>query len=86
MFIRICADIFLFLSILFLPWWCSLLFCIYAVFFFSSYYEVIAAGFLIDMLYGAPRVWSFGLSVAAGPLMAVLYLFAQWIKIRVRPQ
>lgn len=57
-----------------------------AVFFFRSYYEIIVAGFLIDMLYGAPRALFFGSSVIVGPLMAMLYLFAQWIKIRVRPQ
>ncbi len=84
MLLRIFTGIVLFLSILFLPWWVSAVIAISAVFFFKSYYEIIAAGFLIDALYGAPRAWFFDLSVIGGVFAVVAFFLIQWLKRRIR--
>lgn len=49
---RAFADIALFASILFLPWWASALLALAFLFTFESYVEALMAGFLADALYG----------------------------------
>lgn len=69
---RITADIVLFLSILFLPWYISLIFGFFFLFAFYFFVEFIIFAFIIDMLFGVGGIPMFGL-YALGIFVAVLF-------------
>lgn len=58
MLLRIIANIFLCASILFLPWWFSILAVLCMLLFFDAY-EVVVWGLFADVLYGAPLPFFF---------------------------
>ena len=73
--VRICVDILIAISIFFLTPWAPLLLVIGAIFYFKNFYEAIAAGVLIDMLYGVSLVKFFHTQWA----MTLLFLFIYFI-------
>lgn len=81
---RAIADICIILSILYAPWWMTVSVGVFFAFYFNNYYELIAAGVLIDILYGnnstflirAPFVFSIG--------SIVFYFSIQFLKTKMR--
>jgi len=69
---RITANVVLFLSILFLPWYLSLIFAFLFLFVFHFFIEFIVFAFIIDMLFGIGGVPMFGL-YAIGIFVVVLF-------------
>jgi len=53
MLIRILASFLLLFSVLFMPFWVSLLLALAGVFYFSIFWEAVALLFLSNLLYGA---------------------------------
>lgn len=49
---RIFFDSILFLSLFVAPWWVSSILALAGVFFFGNFYEIIVAGFIMDLVYG----------------------------------
>jgi len=81
---RIILDIILLLSVLFLPWWITIILALALVFYFKLYYEFIIAAVLTDMLYGVPKAWLFDLAIMYTTFSIVLFILVQWIKTRLR--
>ncbi len=81
---RITADIILLLSVLFLPWWVTIILALALTFYFEFYYEFIIAAILIDMLYGVPQEWSFNLPLEYSIFSIVVFMLIQWVKTRLR--
>ena len=82
---RILADIILAGSVLFLPWWASLLIGSAFFFAFDFYYELLIAGLLADLLYGAPisKFGGFTAVSAVGVLLVCVPLFSVRKRMRV---
>lgn len=79
---RILFDV-LFLGVIFYaPWWVVAVFAFAGVFFFPSYYEVIAGGVLFDLLYGASNYFTRGIIGFLSTL--VLFVVARRLKRAVR--
>ena len=72
---RIGASFLILLSILFLPFICTVIFAFLAILYFRSYYEVIGLFLISDFLYGAgeTRYWNI---YFLGALSATIVLFA----------
>ncbi|MFC1720851.1 hypothetical protein ACFL0K_01210 [Patescibacteria group bacterium] len=81
---RIIADLILLLSVLFMPWWLTVILAFVLVFYFKSYYEFIIAGVLTDALYGVPQDWLFDLTLMYTSFSIVIFIFIQWLKTRLR--
>ena len=75
MAIRIFTDILIAISIFFLTPWAPLVLVIGAIFYFKNFYEAIAAGVLIDMLYGVSLVKFFHTQCAMTLLFFLYILF-----------
>lgn len=71
---RVLLDAILFLSLFTTPWWVSVVIALAGVFFFTDFYEIIFAGFIMDIVYGAPNA-SF-LNVQFISTVAAIFLFA----------
>lgn len=50
---RILFDSILFLSLFVAPWWVSSILALAGIFFFGNFYEIIAAGYIVDLVYGS---------------------------------
>jgi len=48
---RIIFDLFLLGTIFYAPWWLPAIIAIFGAFYFHSYYEIMGAGILLDILY-----------------------------------
>ena len=81
---RIGADALLFTSVLFFPWWVTLCVGSLSFFLFSGYYELIAAGLLIDLLYGAPLARFGGFTQVSALGASCLFFALLVIKRRMR--
>lgn len=78
---RIFFDFLLFGAVFYTPWWFVALLAFVGAFLFPSYYEIIIAGILVDLLYGTAHSARgvFGLIVAL-----VLFVVARRLRMAVR--
>ena len=84
MYKRITIDIILFLSLFIMPWWVSYAIAIVGIFFFADFYEIIALGFIIDIVYGTPNTLFFGIQFANTLSAVLLFAAVTFIKNRMR--
>jgi len=56
MLIRILASFILLISILFLPFWISIIFAFLAIIYFTVFWEAIVILLLVDLLYGTKEI------------------------------
>lgn len=82
MFTRILLNALLFFSILFLPWWFSILFALVLLFGFEAI-EVLGWGLLIDILYGTPLTLFFNFTFIFTLLFLTLFLVTTHLKQRL---
>jgi len=73
MALRICFSVILLLSILFMPWWLSVILGLLGILLFSVFWESIVLFFISDLIYGVkePRFFNF---IFVSTVMAVLTL------------
>lgn len=71
---RICADILIFISIFSFPFWVSLVLIAIALFYFKNFYEALAAGVMIDALYGIPLEKFFNIQWVTTLLFLLIFL------------
>jgi hypothetical protein len=69
---RITLDILLFLSILFAPWWVSVLLSLFLLVYFDNFIEIIIAGIVMDTLYG--NNWKIYFIVGSSSVFVLAYL------------
>ena len=82
MAVRIVFSITLLASILFLPFWVSVLLAIVGMVFFPSFFEAILILFISDLLYGVPEARYFDLTFVSLILSVILFLAIQFLKKR----
>lgn len=77
--IRIFCDVILFCSLFFFPWWASVLFGLYLVFVFDSYYELLLSALILDTLYAAGKL-SFLMGMPFTLILSALFLISFYAK------
>lgn len=83
MFIRIIADIFLFLGIFIFPFWLVFIFGLIFSFFFKNFYEFLIASVLLDVFYGGAKNLTYMIPFALSLVSLILYLIITWLKDRL---
>ena len=83
-FVRMIYDIVVFISLLFINWWCTLFLCFGGVILFRRYYECIFAGVLLDMLYGIPHEHLMNISLIFTTATSILFAVIYGLKIHIR--
>jgi hypothetical protein len=81
---RIFADIVLFLSIFFVPWWLVVAFAVVGLFTFSSFYEILFLGIVLDSLYNAPIAPFRHFQFVVTLLCVFLFVVIEALKRRLR--
>jgi len=82
--LRFIANLILFFSVLFLPWWVTAIFIVVAIFIFKKFYEAIAWGFFGDLIYGISiaAFFNFGLFLTLGA--GIIFFIIEFLKKRIR--
>jgi len=81
---RIIISILLFLSILFFPWWLTVIIGAVAVFVQRNFYEIVGWGIFYDLLYSTASVSILGFSFFF-TVGALIFLFgAEFLKSKTR--
>jgi len=75
---RTTANIILFISILFLPWWFSVAVALIFLFLFHFFIEFVIAGFIVDMIFRSGDIPMFGLSAL------VIFALVSFLKTKLR--
>lgn len=81
---RFLFTIILLVAVLYAPWWLTLILALGGAFYFSAYYEVIALGVLIDLLYGMRGGLGAGYGVWGVAISLVLFFGLERIKRELR--
>ncbi len=83
---RIVLNIIALVSLLFFPWWATLLVGIVGTIFLDYFYELVVLGILLDVLYGIPSpspVW-IPLPIIHTVLFTLIYMTIVFVKGRMR--
>ena len=78
--IRIFLTIIFFVSVLFAPWWLSVLLAIILLSYFGAYFEVIVGGIVMDSMFGVPIIALFNTEFLYTIMFAILVLTAYFAK------
>ncbi len=79
--LRIGANAILFLSVFVMPWWCTALLTIGAIFFFSAFYESLVVGLLLDSLYGVSgHAWGYMCTITAHGILIASFSIKRRLK------
>lgn len=81
---RIIADIFLFLTILYTPWWLVSAAVFLCILCFKNFYEAFFFGLLFDMLYGVSIPSMHGFRFIFSSVFLFLIFAADFVKAKVR--
>ena len=84
MLIRILASLALLFSILYLPFWVSVILALAGMIYFSVYWEAAALFLILDALTGVPEARFFGFTFVAFALSLVLLAAAEIIKRKLK--
>ncbi len=82
--IRIGATVLILLSILFLPFVCSVILGILAILYFRNYYEVIGLALISDLLYGAGEVRFLQVYFLSTIATAIIFLALETLKTKLK--
>ncbi len=82
--VRIILNVAVLVSILFFPWFVTVIIGIIAVFLQKNFYEIIAWAIFYDLLYGVSgiHIWGFAFFFTAGALF--LFYGAEFFKSKTR--
>lgn len=81
---RIVFDFFLICAIFYLPWWLVAVIAVFGIFYFHSYYEVLVAGILLDILYSVSGNEFSVFSVLGFLTAIILFVAIERIKCELR--
>ena len=81
---RIIFDILLLLSIFLMPFYFTLIFSIFLLFYFRHFYEFLIVFFLIDLLYGIEMNKFANIQIVSLLLAVVIYFLSEILKTKLR--
>lgn len=84
MAIRILAFIILLLSILFMPFWVSLILALAAMAYFSFFWESVLLFFLSDLLYGVKEIKFFNIYFVSFIVSFIILVVLELLKKKIR--
>ena len=84
MLLRVLASLVLLFSILYLPFWVSVILALVGMVYFPLYWEAVALFLLLDALYGVPQARFFGFVFVAFSLSLVMLIAAEILKKKLK--
>ncbi len=82
--LRLLANLIIFASLLFFPWWVTLFLALAAVFFFKAFYEILAWALVGDFLYSTRTELFFNIQFVFTLCAAGIFFLAERTKKMTR--
>lgn len=84
MVLRILSFFLLLFSVIFMPFWVSVLLGLGAMAYFPIYAEVVVISLLLDLLYGAPEPKFFGITFVSLIISTITLIGIELLKTRLK--
>jgi hypothetical protein len=84
MLIRILASVVLLFSVLYLPFWVSIILALAGMVYFTRYWEALLLFLVSDALYGVPESRFFGFVFVAFTLALLMLITAEILKTKLK--
>lgn len=84
MTLRIIASFVILLSILFLPFWVSVILAFLAIIYFRVFWEAIVLFFISDLLYGANEARFFNITLVSTIFIIIMLLLIEFTKKKLK--
>jgi hypothetical protein len=84
MVLRILLSLFLLISILFFPFWVSLIIGIFGIIYFKFFWEAIILFFISDLIFGVKENRFLGITIFSTLLIAIIITIAEFTKKKIR--
>ena len=84
MLLRILASIFIIFSILFLPFYISIILAIGAMLYFAYFFEAVVLFFILDLLHGVKENKLLGITFISLIISIVLILIIEFLKKKLK--
>jgi hypothetical protein len=81
---RILASVILLLSVLFMPFWLTVILALSGMVYFSYFWEAAALLLLSDLLYGAPDTGLFGMVFISFIIAIIAILLVEFMKKKLK--
>jgi hypothetical protein len=82
--LRFIVDSIIIVSAFLFPWWVAMIFALIAVFYFTSYYEIVVLGIIIDSLYNASVPHFLGFHYMLTLVSIIVLFISMYIRERLR--
>ncbi|MFH1656492.1 MAG: hypothetical protein ABH956_01820 [Candidatus Nealsonbacteria bacterium] len=80
MILRVLAFLILLFSVLFLPFWVSIILAIFAIIYFPKYWEAVIIFFISDLIYGTPESKFAFLTFTSGIFTFLFVILIEFLK------
>ena len=84
MILRIFASLIILLSILYMPFWLSIVLALIAMIYFSFFWESVVLFFISDLLYGVGETKFFGIFFVSSIISFLVFILIEIIKKKIR--
>jgi hypothetical protein len=84
MFKRICFSCLLLVSVLFLPFWLSVILALFGMFYFSNYWEAVVLFFASDLLFEVKEARFFNLTLVSSFASLLVLLLVGYLKKKLK--
>ena len=84
MLIRIIASILLLFSILFMPFWVSVILALAGMFYFTIFWEAVVLFFLSDLLYGTTEARFHGIVFVSFVITGIVLIIVEILKKKLK--
>ena len=81
---RISASFILLLSVLFMPWWISVILALVGIIYFHYFWEAVALAIVSDLLFGVPETKFYNMVFISFLFTIIALLLIEFIKKKTR--
>lgn len=83
-FFRLLASVVMLISVLFMPWWITVILALICMAYFDHFFEAIGLLFLSDILFGIPESKFFGLIFVSTISGIIALVFVELMKKKLK--
>ncbi len=84
MILRIASSLLILISILFFPFWVSIILALLCIVYFRFFWEAVVLFFISDLLFGAKEARFFNIILISTIFSIVVLLFTEFIKKKLK--
>ncbi len=81
---RILLSILILISILFLPFWVSVIFALFGIIYFEVFWEAVLLFFISDLLFGVKEARFFNITIVSTIFIVIVLILVEFTKKKLK--